>query len=103
MRYRQRRVRKRGWHHLSSQKELADPNTFAGFPDSSPEKPATDVPAAQRKRPAAPYLLLAGAGLSGCIAPRIASGDSSRPDRTIKSAGTGTSPPADRAADSECH
>src|SRR6266481_9336693 len=103
MRCPQRMARMQGWSPRSNQKALAGPNTFLDSPDSSPAKPTIDAPAGPRRQVAIPGSLQLLAGLSDCTAQRIAFLDSSLPVRKAESAGTTTSPPAVRVADSEFH
>src|SRR6266404_8574138 len=99
----QRMARMRGWLLRSNQRALAGPNTFSHSPDSNPAKPTIDVLAGPRRQAAIPSSLQLLAGLSDCTAQRIAFLDSSPPARRAESAGTTTSPPPVRVADSEFH
>src|SRR6266404_1198167 len=99
----QRMARMRGWSLRSNQRVVAGPNTFSDFPDSNPAKPTIDVLADPRRQVAIPGPLQLLAGSSDCTAQRTAFLDSSLPARRAESAGTTTSLPAVRVADSEFH
>src|SRR5438128_12292452 len=99
MRCRQRMVRKPSSDHPANPITLANLGRFADYRDSNPVKQAIYALAGQRTPQSTPCPSILRVESSGCIAPRIASSDSSLLVRTAKWDGTMTSQPPAHAGD----